>query len=267
MKLFATCAQALASRSIDEKLGLVDAIARAYHSGTIELDIATGVEPIDQPGYPDRLRLVPPRDVPKRSTATAEGRVALIHAIAHIEFNAIHLALDACYRFRGLPDRYYADWAHVAAEEAQHFSLLARYLTDRGFRYGDFTAHNGLWEMAQSTAADGLARMALVPRVMEARGLDVTPGILDRFARAGDAAATAILEVILRDEIGHVAIGNHWYRYLCAAQSLDPEQTFVALARQHRAPRPHLPLNRVARLQAGFTEHELEVMLALEKRD
>ena len=236
---------------------MANALTAAWRANTIEIDLDTPVLPIHMPGFPVTLVHVDPRKVPKRSVATAEGRVALVHAIAHIEYNAIHLALDACYRFRGMPAEFYGDWLRVAAEEAHHFSLLEAYLVKRGVQYGSFVAHNGLWDMATLTAGDVLARMALVPRVMEARGLDVTPGIRQRFEQAGDHDATAILDVILHDEIGHVAIGNHWFRSLCADRGLDPQDTFETLALAHRASRPHLPLNRAARIAAGFHESEL----------
>ena len=257
MKLFAACADALAHTDTHAKRRLVNALAEAWRTNSITFDPETALLPIRMPGFPATLALVDPRQVPKRSTATPEGRVALVHAIAHIEFNAIHLALDACYRFRDMPPEFRGDWLAVAAEEAHHFTLLETYLVNRGYRYGDFVAHNGLWDVATLTAHDVLARMALVPRVMEARGLDVTPGIRRRFAAAGDCEAAAILDVILRDEIGHVAIGNRWYKSLCANRGLDPQKTFEALALEHRAPRPHLPLNREARLAAGFHEAEL----------
>ncbi|MFM9886336.1 MAG: ferritin-like domain-containing protein [Burkholderiales bacterium] len=260
MKLFATCEEALALADPHDKRIVTDSLADAWHAGTIIIDIETPVRPIITPGFPRALRLVDPRQVEKRSMATGEGRAALAHAIAHIEFNAIHLALDACYRFRDMPAQYYGDWLGVAAEEARHFGLLAGYLGRHGYEYGSFPAHNGLWEMAESTRADVLARMALVPRVMEARGLDVTPGIRRRFAAAGDHEAVAILDVILQDEIGHIAIGNRWYRHLCEERNLDPQATFDDLAIEHRAPRPHLPLNRAARLAAGFHESELDRM-------
>ncbi|MEJ2654165.1 MAG: ferritin-like domain-containing protein [Acidihalobacter sp.] len=149
--------------------------------------------------------------MPRRGLGTREGRAALVHAVAHIEFNAINLALDAVYRFRSLPRAYYDDWLRVADEEARHFMLLADRLTDFGMRYGDLPAHNGLWEMAVKTADDWLLRMALVPRVLEARGLDVTPGMIERLRQAGDMETVAALEVILREEVGHVAIGSRWF--------------------------------------------------------
>ncbi len=182
----------------------------------------------------------------------------MIHAVAHIEFNAINLACDAVYRFRQLPDAFYADWARVAAEEAHHFSLLRDRLVELGYRYGDFPAHNGLWELARNTASDPLLRMALVPRVMEARGLDVTPGMMARFAAIGDQATPDILAVILRDEVGHVAAGSRWFGYLCEQRGLDRESTYFELLQEHFSGGVRCPLHRSARKQAGFSESELD---------
>ncbi len=212
------------------------------------------------PGRPTRPTLVDPRTVAPRAMGTPVGRATLLHAVAHIEFNAINLALDACWRFADMPRAYYADWMRVAAEEALHFTLVNEHLHAQGWRYGDFDAHSGLWDMAEHTRHDVLARMALVPRIMEARGLDVTPAMQQRFAQAGDQRAAEILGIILHDEVGHVAIGNHWYRVLCDARGLDTLATMHALMQTHRAPRVRLPLNVPARLQAGFTQVELDAL-------
>lgn len=213
--------------------------------------------PIGEPGRPPRPLLVSPRDLPRRGFNTIKGRAALIHAVAHIEFNAINLAWDAVYRFRDLPAQYYGDWIRVADEEAYHFTLLRDRLRGLGHEYGDFTAHNGLWEMARDTAHDVLVRMALVPRVLEARGLDVTPGMMARLRAAGDDETVALLEIILRDEIGHVAIGTRWFRWLCEQRGLAPEATFRELIARHLKGRIRGPFHRDARLQAGFSESEL----------
>jgi uncharacterized ferritin-like protein (DUF455 family) len=215
------------------------------------------VEVIEEPGRPLRPELVPPLDVPRRKMTTPKGRAALIHALAHIEFNAINLALDAVYRFRGLPSAYYGDWLKVAAEEALHFQLLRDHLGSLGHDYGDFAAHNGLWEMAMKTAHDPLARMALVPRVLEARGLDATPAIVEKLRSAGDDKAVAILAIIERDEIGHVAIGNRWYLHLCQERGLEPVQTFRRLLKEFDAPPLKPPFNIEARRKSGFAEAEL----------
>jgi uncharacterized ferritin-like protein (DUF455 family) len=189
--------------------------------------------------------------------ATIEGRAMLIHALAHIEFNAVNLALDALWRFPGMPTQFYTDWLRVAKEEATHFSLLAAHLQVLGHAYGEFPAHDSLWEMAEKTRADIVARMALVPRTLEARGLDAIPPVRAKLAQAGDLAAAEILDIILRDEIGHVAIGNRWYRWLCERDGLDPIGHYRVLYRRHEAPRLKAPFNLEARALAGFTEEEL----------
>jgi uncharacterized ferritin-like protein (DUF455 family) len=222
--------------------------------------------PAALPGRPPRPRLVEPAAVPRRTPFSPAGRAALLHAVAHIEFNAINLALDAVWRFAGLPLGYYRDWIQVAAEEAAHFSLLRAYLIELGHDYGDFDAHDGLWSMCEKTAGDPLARMALVPRTLEARGLDATPPMRARFARAGDRRAVAILDRILADEIGHVAIGNRWYRWLCGRAGIDPVAAYESLAVRHGAPRLKGPFNLEARAAAGFDAAELAALAALQPR-
>ena len=212
------------------------------------------------PGIPLRPELVPPLALPKRSMRTVEGRAALIHALAHIEFNAINLALDAIWRFADMPENYYRDWLKVASEEAYHFSLLNAHLQTLGYTYGDFAGHNSLWEMVDRTKDDVLARMALVPRTMEARGLDATPSTRSKFAQVGDSKMVEILTIILRDEIGHVAIGNVWYNWLCAQRNLEPIATFASLCQQYSAPKLKPPFNLEARRQAGFSEVELAML-------
>jgi uncharacterized ferritin-like protein (DUF455 family) len=214
-------------------------------------------EPDDLPGRPALPRLVPPKDVPTRSPFTTEGRAALLHAISHIEFNAINLALDAVWRFPDMPEPFYRDWMRVASEEALHFSLLREHLQSLGNDYGDFDAHDGLWLMTQRTSHDVVARMALVPRTLEARGLDATPPLQAKFAKAADARAVEILAIILRDEIGHVAIGNHWYRWLCERDGLDPVSLYGELVERYQAPRLRPPFNLEARAAAGFTDDEI----------
>jgi uncharacterized ferritin-like protein (DUF455 family) len=217
-------------------------------------------EPPALPGRPARPALVSPHRVPRRSPNTAPGRAALLHAVAHIEFNAINLALDALWRFADLPPDYYRDWLGVAADEARHFQLLSEHLATLGHAYGDFDAHNGLWDMVHKTRADAVARMALVPRTLEARGLDATPPMQAKLAQAGDARAVAILDVILRDEVGHVAVGNRWYRWLCARDGLDPLTHYALLATRHGAPALKPPFNLEARRRAGFSAEELAAL-------
>ncbi|CAB3789704.1 hypothetical protein LMG28688_02957 [Paraburkholderia caffeinitolerans] len=253
-----------------------DPLAKADAVGTLHAEVLdaasrgaaywdaarTLVAPADLPGRPARPELVEPRSLQRRSMSTPQGRVVLLHALAHIEFNAINLALDAVWRFANLPDAFYADWLRVAAEEAYHFSLLRQRLADYGHVYGDFPAHNGLWEMCERTSGDVLARMALVPRVLEARGLDASPPIRARLKQAGDDESAAILDIILRDEVGHVRIGNHWFRYLCDARGLDPHAAWLTLAAQYNAPRMRGPFNFEARRSAGFDQAELDTLAA-----
>ena len=218
----------------------------------------TSADPL--PGRPPLPRLVPAKSVPTRSPFTPLGRAALLHAVTHIEFNAINLALDAVWRFAGMPRAFYRDWLRVASEEALHFTLLREHLVTLGHDYGAFDAHDGLWAMTQRTAHDLTARMALVPRTLEARGLDATPPMQAKLRKAGDLRAVEILELILRDEVGHVAIGNHWYRWLCDRDGLDPVAHYATLAQRHAAPRLRPPFNHAARLAAGFTEAEIALL-------
>ena len=223
-----------------------------------KIDLDKPVEQLIIPGRPDKPELVQPRELPRRGLNTLEGRATLLHAICHIEFNAINLALDAVYRFRDMPAQYYLDWLKVAKEEAYHFSLVRDYLEELGFAYGDFPAHNGLWEMAVDTEHDVLIRMALVPRVLEARGLDVTPGIMKKFESVNDTRANEILTIIERDEIGHVEIGSYWYRYCCDLRKVDHDKTFIELLQKYLKSGVKKPINHKARLQAGFTQKEID---------
>lgn len=251
----------LAERDAARKSAGVRRLAQAWTAGELTLDAAAGLSAaLPLPGHPDKPELVSPLSVPRRAMNTPEGRAATIHAMLHIEFNAINLALDAVWRFAGMQREYYADWLRVADEEALHFDLLAAHLGTLGHAYGDFPAHNGLWELAERTRHDVLARMALLPRTMEARGLDVTPGLKARLVQAGDAAVGPIMDVILRDEIGHVAIGNRWFNRLCEQRGLEPVATYAELVEAHRAPQPRGPFNLDARRAAGFSERELQAL-------
>ena len=224
---------------------------------------AQAVNSIPEPGRPAKPELVSPLAVPKRRTGSREGHAGLIHSLTHIEFNAINLAMDACYRFQGLPREYYANWLEVAAEEAYHFSLLNTHLQSLGFAYGDFVAHNGLWDMAVRTEHDCLVRMALVPRVLEARGIDAIPAVQNKLAQLNDSAGVTILDIIQRDEIKHVSYGNNWFNYLCQERKLDPQITFFQLLHEYNAPKIRGAFNRMGRKQAGFSDQELEQLLAL----
>ena len=262
--LFEAARTCLDAATVDDKPALTLAMAAAFARGEFTvLDGAPPPEPIRMPGRPPRPRLVHPRDLPRRGFGTDEGRAAFIHAVAHIEFNAMDLAWDAVYRFRGMPAAFYADWVSVANDEARHFNLLRGRLRELGHDYGDFDAHNGLWEMAEKTAHDGLARMALVPRVLEARGLDVTPGMIVKLRGLGDDATADILEVILREEIAHVAAGSRWYRWHCERAGVEPRVRFRELLREYASGVLHKPFNTEARLEAGFDLEELESLLAM----
>lgn len=253
----------LAESEVAAKVAGVRKLAQDWSAGQAVLAAdAHLLVPSTIPGHPAQPELIAPRDVPRRAMHTAEGRAAMVHAMAHIEFNAINLALDALWRFAGMPRAYYADWLQVADEEALHFTLLADHLQTLGFAYGDFPAHNGLWHMAQKTAHDVLARMALLPRTLEARGLDVTPGMKARLVQAGDAEIAPIMDVILRDEVGHVQIGNRWFNWLCEQRGLEPVAAYAELlAAYHPAPL-HGPFNLEARRAAGFSEAELDALQA-----
>lgn len=255
--LFAAAEGCLCSDQVDDKLQRAGRLREAFEAGQLSIE-APGDDPdVRDAGHPPRPQLVPPSQLAHRRIGNPEGQAALIHAVAHIEFNAINLACDAVYRFRDLPRTYYADWVKIAAEEAYHFSLLQGRLQALGYAYGDFPAHNGLWDLAVKTAADPLLRMALVPRVMEARGLDVTPGMMARFEKIGDQATVDVLEIILRDEVGHVEAGSRWFRYLCEQRGLEPENTYFRLLREQFPGNVRCPLHKTARLAAGFSESEI----------
>ena len=240
------------------KAAAVHAIA-ARRDGALDTTLALQTT-TTAAGRPPRPALVPLTALARRSPFTPAGRAALLHAVAHIEFNAINLALDAIWRFAGMPPAYYRDWLRVADEEATHYGLLAAHLASLGHAYGDFDAHDGRWAMTEKTAGDIVARMALVPRTLEARGLDATPPMQERLRRAGDLRAVAILDIILRDEIGHVAIGNRWYRWLCDRDGLDAVAHYAVLAAQYGAPNPKPPFNIAARQAAGFTTAEIDAL-------
>lgn len=243
----------------DRKLALTREIASDWKSGLLTRQVAPCHE-ISLPGLPAGLKLVAPKDLPRRKLNSAEGIAALIHSLCHIEYNAINLAWDAVYRFREMPDQYYLDWIKVAEEEAYHFALLREHLRHLGYDYGDFSAHNGLWEMCVDTAHDVMVRMALVPRVLEARGLDVTPGIKQKLVQAGDENAADLLNIIERDEVGHVAIGSRWFEYMCLQRNLAAQETFRELLNQYMKGGIRKPLAREARIKAGFTEAELDYL-------
>lgn len=251
----------LAENNVDEKLQSVRSWVKQWQRGDLLLDtVVSHAADSTEPGRPERPLLVKASKVPRRGFGTAQGRAVMMHAIAHIEFNAINLALDAVQRFSAMPDAFYTDWMQVAAEEVYHFELVRSHLRHLGGDYGDYPAHQGLWEMAEKTAGDVLERMALVPRVLEARGLDVTPGIQEKLRQAGDDNAAGILDIILRDEIGHVRIGNRWFHYLCEQRQLDPLKTFQQLLEEYYPKGLFGPFNLDARRHAGFSESEMAML-------
>jgi len=245
-------------------LDKVKAVQRLWQDSLgMACDASVLFEAATPPGRPSQPLLVAPALVPRRSPFTLAGHAALMHSIAHIEFNAINLALDAVWRFTDMPQAYYQDWLRVAAEEAKHFSMLQAHLETLGHHYGDFTAHDGLWTMCEATQDDVVARMALVPRTLEARGLDATPLIQAKLRKVGTPAALAavqILDVILAEEVGHVAIGNHWFHWLCERDQIDAATFYPAAALRYRAPTLKPPFNLAAREAAGFTPTEIAAL-------
>lgn len=265
MQLRSHALQALCLAHPRDKVDAVQSLWKKSPSWVLDPTQCIVLPPGDVlPGRPVLPRLVPPKQVVTRSPFTPQGLAGLIHAVCHIEFNAINLALDAVWRFDNMPENFYTDWMQVAFEESQHFELLHSLLQSLGYQYGDFDAHDGLWQMCEKTADDVLARMALVPRTLEARGLDATPLIQSKLRKAnspGALRAVEILDVILREEVGHVAIGNHWYRWLCAQRGLDPVTLYGELVLRYEAPRLKPPFNTEARKKAGFTDTELNYLL------
>lgn len=259
--LFDAAQACLAAEAPDEKVALTFAAAETFARGELGVPgTAPPPDPVRMPGRPPTPRLVHPRALSKRGLGSSQGRAAFIHSIAHIELNAIDLAWDAVYRFRGLPDAYYADWVGVASDEARHFVMLRDRLRAFGHGYGDFDAHNGLWEMAEKTAHDGLARMALVPRVLEARGLDVTPAMVAKLRSLGDDVTADILELILREEIAHVAAGSRWFRWYCEREGVESRARFRQLLGEYARGSLRGPFNHVARLAAGFDAEEIAAL-------
>ncbi|MDC9726998.1 MAG: ferritin-like domain-containing protein, partial [Candidatus Thioglobus sp.] len=244
--------QALMCDNVSDKIKHVDQLHRLKDLDKLDYQLNHPVEPVKHPGRPDKPTLARFNTMPKRGKSDL-GFIETIHAICHIEFNAINLALDAVYRFHGMPSQFYQDWIKVAYEEAKHFQLLNNYLIELGYQYGDFDAHNGLWKMTVETDYDVLARMALVPRVLEAKGLDATPKIQRRFASSKFKPMVSLLDIIFNDEIGHVKIGNHWFHYLCRERQLDPIKIFDGLIHKHLGESLRGPFNLDARKCADFT--------------
>ena len=255
--LFKQAEECIKSCLPQEKIRLSFETADQWQQQKLSRHKISPILKFENPGRPEKPELVPPRELNRRKVSTKEGQAALIHSICHIEFNAINLAWDAVYRFQDMPEEFYDDWVNVAKEEAYHFQLLSEHLASLGYAYGDFLAHNGLWESALDTAHDPMVRMALVPRVLEARGLDVTPGIVKKLKNIGDDRAVEILAIIHRDEIGHVKAGTRWFRYLCEQRGLNSENVFKDLINEYMKGILRGPFDHDVRKRAGFTEDEL----------
>lgn len=254
-ELAAAC---LHATEVADKLAVTVRAGELHRLGMLVWDSAVPPAPVSRTRFPARPEQVEPRRLPKRGLASVEGRIALLHAVAHIEFTAIHLAWDILYRFRELPDPFRSDWLDVAVEEAEHFEMIHNRLTELGADYGDLPVHRGLWSLAVDTAGDVLARLALVPRCMEARGLDVTPAMIEGLERHGDPASAAVLRRILHDEVGHVVLGSRWFAHVCRERDLDAETTYFDLLSRHLRSPPRGPFNRELRRTAGFSAGELE---------
>jgi uncharacterized ferritin-like protein (DUF455 family) len=258
-KLFEMAEACLFGPDIAQKLQITHQAKTLLDQGELVVEHSSAVRPICEVAFPNRPVLLAPREMPRRNLGSAEGIAAFFHAIAHIEFMAIYLAWDLLYRFRHLPGQFYQDWLKVADEEALHFQLICQHLSTMGVIYGDLPAHAGLWDHAVVTADDVLARLALIPRCMEARGLDVTPGIIAKFRAQGNEASVTLLERILTDEVGHVAFGSDWFNRLCREQSLEPQKHYKALiGKYYQGGKPKGPFNREKRKIAGFTDAELD---------
>ncbi len=244
---------------VDEKLALTHQAWQAHITGELTFTSDRPVSPIEQVTFPERPELLAPRQMPRRKLTTPAGVAAFFHAIAHVEFVAIYLAWDILYRFRGMPEQFYLDWLRVADEEAQHFSLIRTHLRTMQLDYGDLPAHSGLWDHAKDTADDLLGRLAMVPRCMEARGLDVTPALIEKFNILGDDASVAILERILTDEVGHVELGSYWFKFVCQQRGFEPEAKYRELIDQYYVGgKPKGPFNRELRKVAGFSDAEID---------
>lgn len=252
-----------------EKVALSRAAATALGEGRLSLGCASRpVQMPDRPGRPARPLLLLPREMPRRSAGGEKGRFALLHAIAHIELNAIDMAWDLVGRFahEDMPAAFRTDWVRVGVEEAEHFALVSARLKDLGGYYGDLPAHDGLWQSAQATGHDLLARLAVVPLVLEARGLDVTPSMIAALEAAGDDASARVLDTIYREEHGHVACGLRWFRFVCDRRQLAPEPTFQALVRAHFKGAVKPPFNEGARTRAGLPPSFYKPLTAFGRR-
>lgn len=262
--IFELASNCLQSASIEEKVKITRCAYSRMESNQIDFTSRSDVLPISETVFPEFPELVDPKNLPRRGLGSDSGRIALLHSLAHIEFYAIHLAWDILYRFRGLPIQFYKDWLRVAAEESLHFTLLRRRLNQLESDYGKLAAHSGLWDIASETTEDILARLALVPRTMEARGLDVTPGMIEKVLKVGDKDSAEILKRILKDEVGHVAIGSYWFKFICKERQLDSQTTYIELVKRFLKGKIRRPINHALRKQAGFDERELTMLESLQ---
>lgn len=262
--------QALMVETIEQKSALIDQMQRARYlldQTSLGKSDSEHIQVVEQPGQPRHLKFVHPRALKRRRLTSEEGRACFLHAIAHIEFNAVNLALDAIYRFRGMPRAFYNDWLRVAGEEVRHHDLLLARMQALGCEYGDFPVHDGLWEVARKTSYSLMSRMALVPCVLEARGLDVTPPMIQKLVKVGDTESANILQTILDEEVDHVAIGVRWFNFACLGEDVDPVDRFTELVKVHLPNRIQAPVNKTQRLAAGFTTEWLERLTLLSAGD
>ena len=264
--IFTLAEKVLLSPSIEQKLSLTADAFALLESGSLDFTNNDQLLSIDQVCFPDKPELIPPQKMPRRRLGTDKGRCAFIHAIAHIEFNAIHLAWDMLYRFRGLPEQFYIDWLIVAHDECRHFLMLNNHLQTLDCTYGDLPSHDSLWVMAVRTETDLLARLSLVPRYLEARGLDVTPAMLKKLHNVNDTETAKILDIILEEEVSHVEFGSKWLNYVCEQQNLSPVDVFFEKVKIYMKGQIRGPFNRELRLRAGFTEQELDQLESLDVR-
>jgi uncharacterized ferritin-like protein (DUF455 family) len=243
---------------IDARLDKTHQALRLCKMGDLDYQSIHAPLPVSATVFPARPELLDPRKMPRRKFTTLKGQIAFFHALAHIEFMAIYLAWDMIYRFRGMPDPFYQDWLQVADEEAIHFAMLRNHLQNLGSDYGDLPAHSGLWDVAVDTADDVLARLALVPRFMEAHGLDVSGAMIEKFKALGDNKSVQILTRILNDEVGHVGRGSFWFNSVCTQRGYDSESMYRQLVVDRLKGNPHGKLNRELRKKAGFSDSELD---------
>lgn len=255
--LFDEVFDCLMEADLNVKVRKLSSLQEDWSNDAFDFTPTDSIQRVPDAGRPDRPELVPPKQLPKRKLGSKEGHASLMHSIAHIEFNAVNLALDAVYRFQDMPYEYYRDWLGVAGEESYHFQMVREHLNSLGYEYGDMPAHNGLWLTTYETDHDPLVRMALVPRTLEARGLDVTPPMINKLRAIGDKRGVEILKILLRDEIGHVEVGTRWFRYLCEQRRLNPFSEFQSIINTYFHGDLRGPFNYEARIQAGFSEEEI----------